>query len=272
VDGPGGNPWGRPKEMKVAMSDYEENGYLVLEGFFKESELEKLRQVVTAFHQSWKRENAPFYSEKAINSAYLTGKKHLKDSERESLFKFIGSAKLMNVVASVMGGRPAFMNTQLFFDPVNKAQRNYWHRDPQYHLPIEEQKEALLGPNVVHFRIPLFDEPGLELIPGTHKRWDSNEELDVRLEQDGCKNHDDLSSGVSVKLKACDLLVFSANMIHRGIYGMGRLSLDVLFCDPAPELMKHVDDSCLPDAEMINKLENSDAFERAIEIKAKKKL
>lgn len=249
------------------IDDYEENGYLVIRSFLGESELHGLLEVITRFHQSWRQEHAQFYAEKAINSAYLTGKKYLKDTDRESLFKFIGSVRLMEVVTAVMGDRPAFMNSQLFFDPVNQLQSNYWHRDPQYHLSVEEQKAALRGPNVVHFRIPLLDEPGLELIPGTHRRWDSDEELSVRLEQDGRNNHDSLSSGVRVRLNAGDLLIFSANMIHRGLYGMDRLSLDILFCDPLPELMKFVDDSCLPDAEIVGKLENATAFENTIAIK-----
>lgn len=248
------------------INDYEEHGYLVLKGYLRDGEIKKLRGVVTNFHQSWMCENTQFYAEKAINSAYLTARKHLKDFEREALFKFIGSAKLMDVVTSIMGGCPAFMNTQLFFDPVNDAQRNYWHRDPQYHLTIDEQKEALLGPNVVHFRVPLVDEPGLEVVPGTHRRWDSDEELNVRLEQNGRKNHENLPTGVRVSLDAGDLLVFSANMIHRGVYGMGRLSLDILFCDPVPELVKFVDDSCLPDPDIVSRLENPGAFEKSIEI------
>jgi len=64
----------------------------------------------------------------------------------------------------------SIMNTQLFFNPVNDGQKNYWHRDSQYHLSIEEQKEALVGPDVVHFRIPLTNEPGIELVPCTHQR------------------------------------------------------------------------------------------------------
>lgn len=246
---------------------YEENGYFVLRGFFEASELQDLREVLIQFHLSWIQENSKFYAEKAINSAYITDAKHLKDSERDSLFKFIGSAKLMNVVTSVMGSHPTFMNTQLFFDPVNESQKNYWHRDPQYHMSVDEQKKALLGPNVLHFRVPLVDEPGLELIAGTHRRWDSNEELDVRLEQNGRKNHEDLSTGVRVTLDAGDLLIFNANLIHRGIYGMDRLSLDILFCDPVPELVKFVDEGCLPDADTLAKLENASAFQRAIEIK-----
>ena len=250
------------------IEEYEKCGHFVLQSFFSEAELDPLRAVVTTFHESWKQENADFYAEKAINSAYLTSGIHLRKSERETLFKFIGSAKLMDVVVSVMGDYPAFMNTQLFFDPVNKTQPNYWHRDGQYHLSVEEQEQALQGPNVVHFRVPLVEEPGVELIPGTHKRWDSDEELMVRLEQKGRKNCDSLSSGVKVPLNVGDLLVFSANMMHRGLYGKNRLALDILFCDPALELMTFVDDSCLPGPDTLTKLENASAFERTIQIKS----
>lgn len=249
------------------IDDYEKNGYLVLKNFFGQNELQKLLEVITRFHESWIKANSKFYADKAVNSAYLTARSHLIDSDRATLFKFIGSAKLMDLVTSIMGARATFMNTQLFFDPVNEAQRNYWHRDTQYHMSIAEQIDALTGPNVIHFRIPLVDEPGVELIPGTHRRWDSDNELDVRLEQNGHKNHENLLSGVRVNLSAGDLLVFSANMIHRGIYGMNRLSLDILFCDPAAELVKFVDDGCLPDSEILEKLENASAFESAIAIK-----
>jgi len=52
------------------------------------------------------------------------------------------------------------MNTQLFFNPANAAQR---------------------------------PEPGLELVPGTHLRWDTPEEFAVRLALAGRKHCDALA-------------------------------------------------------------------------------
>jgi len=251
------------------MSDYAANGYVVVKGQFQERELEKVRAVLQDFHEAWQQKNAAFYAEKAVNSAYLTGTEYLGEAGRNVLFHFIGSSRLMDIAASVIKGRPTFMNTQLFFDPVNKAQKNYWHRDPQYHLSVGEQKEALSGPDVVHFRVPLVDEPGIELIPGTHRRWDSDEELAVRLERSGRKNYDNLPGGIKVALAAGDLLVFSANMIHRGLYGTDRLSLDVLLCGPEPGLIKYARDDCLPCREVLSSLENPVAFESTIAIKNK---
>lgn len=150
---------------------------------FEEEELQELTEVVLEFHNSWKSKNSEAYSEKAVNSAYITGSEHLGESKRNVLVKFIGSSRLMNIVSDVISERAAFMNTQLFFNPINAAQKNYWHRDSQCHLSLNEQKEALTDPQVVHFRIPLANEAGIGLVPGTHKRWDTDEELGVRLQK-----------------------------------------------------------------------------------------
>jgi hypothetical protein len=50
-----------------------------------------------------------------------------------------------------------------------------------------------------------------------HKRLDSDVEFNVRQEKKGRVSSDDLSTGKKIKLVAGDLLVFSADMIHRGL-------------------------------------------------------
>jgi len=250
--------------------DYCENGFIVVKNLFDKSELQKLNLILNNFHNSWKDKNNAFYMNQAVNSAYLTGNEHLDDEQRTELFQLIGSEKIMSIVHSLFSDRPCFMNTQLFFDPVTKGQKNYWHRDPQYHLSVDEQKQALSGPEVIHFRIPMKDEPGIELIPGTHKRWDTDEELNVRLETESRKNHEDLNSGLAINLNAGDLLVFSANMIHRGLYGNDRFSLDILFCDPEPSIIHFVEDECLPSNELLNEVHDASAFKNIIELKSKK--
>ncbi|MGR6874167.1 phytanoyl-CoA dioxygenase family protein [Pseudomonas sp. HK3] len=235
---------------------FEKNGYILLESFFSDDTLASIREILISFHAAWKKKYEKFYTEKAINSAYITKQGELDEAYRFALFQFLTSNKFAYVVRSIFIEPPIFMNTQLFFDPFNHGQKNYWHRDPQYHLSIDEQKAALSGPEVVHFRIPLFNEPGIELIPNTHKRWDSPHEQAVRLEECGHKSSENLGEGLSIELKAGDLLVFSANMIHRGLYGQDRLSLDVLFCDNHPDLMGFIDRDGYPKDDDYERLDN----------------
>ena len=243
-----------------AMVQFAKQGYLKIPQFLSPEELNKLIKVVNKFHLSWIDSNHEFYQAKAINSAFLTSNLHLSADDRFSLFECVSGPRLVSLVNQMFKAEAVFMGTQLFFDPVNSKQNNYWHRDPQYHLSEEEQISALSGPEVLHFRLALKDERGIELVPRSHKNWDTDEELAVRLEKNGRQSHESLSSGVEVPLAAGDLLVFSANLIHRGLYGLNRLALDILYCEKSPELLKFLQKDCMPTSEELDRLENKFIF------------
>ncbi len=248
-------------------NSYEEQGYFVLRGYFNAAEILSLRKVVLKFHGLWKQDNAKFYQEEAFNSSLITGSQYLEFDDRVTLFNFISSKKIMDVVDSVIAANPAFMNTQLFFNPVNSEQKDFWHRDCQYDHEVQEQKKAIQETQVVHLRVPLFDELGMELVPGTHKRWDSEEEFNVRQEEKGRVSSENLSTGKKIKLAAGDLLVFSADMIHRGLYGLDRLALDILVFDSAGDFVDYVDDDCLPEISMLDEIDDPRLFINTIDLK-----
>lgn len=248
-------------KAEIAMNDYQKNGFVHVPGFLNVKQKSRLLCVVERFHERWLSENEAFYLTRAVNSAYLTQPDYLSDEDRNTLFQMIGSNELKRVASEVFSAAPIFMNTQLFFNPNNLNQQNYWHRDPQYHLTVEQQKAALLGPDVVHFRIALKDELGIELIPGSHKNWDTKEQLDVRLATNGKAVSDDIKEGVRLPLNAGDLLVFSANMIHRGLYGLDRLALDILLCENEPTLQTFINQDGYPDSATRTLLSWPEVFE-----------
>jgi ectoine hydroxylase-related dioxygenase (phytanoyl-CoA dioxygenase family) len=246
---------------------YDELGYFVIRNYFSAGEISSLRNVILKFHELWKKDNDKFYREEAFNSSLITGSQYLGENDRAALFNFPSSKKMMAIIHSVIPDNPAFMNTQLFFNPVNPQQKDFWHRDCQYDHDIEDQKKAIQETQVLHLRVPLFNELGMELVPGTHKRWDSEEEFNVRQEEKGRVSSDDLQTGKKIKLDAGDLLVFSADMIHRGLYGLERLALDVLVFDSSANFVDYVDDDCLPDNSMLNKLDDPRLFVNTIILK-----
>jgi len=249
--------------------NYDEHGYFVIRNYFSAFEISSLREVILKFHEQWKRDNAMFYQQDAFNSSLITGSQYLEPADRLMLFNFISSKKMMTLVDSVMPNKPAFMNTQLFFNPVNPKLKDFWHRDCQYDLDVEDQKLAIHETQVLHLRVPLFDELGLELVPGSHKRWDNDEEYNVRQERRGRVSSDSLSTGKEIQLAAGDLLLFSADMIHRGLYGLNRLALDILVFDSAGDFADYVDDDCLPDDEMLDEIYDPRLFVNTINLKSK---
>jgi ectoine hydroxylase-related dioxygenase (phytanoyl-CoA dioxygenase family) len=231
-------------------------GFVKLPDFVNHPELLNVKEVVDKFHQSWCADNYDFYTSNAINSSGLTSGQYLTDKQRLLLFKLICNSQLLKVINQIIP-QPLFMGSQLFFDPFKPKQANYWHRDPQYHMTVAEQKLALTGPEVLHVRIPLTADPGFEVIPGSHKNWDTEEELQVRLEQNGHKHSENLSNGEQIPLQVGDVLLFSANMIHRGLYGNNRLALDILYCERDPQLTEFIQLKHQPTAEMLSDLNQS---------------
>lgn len=249
-------------------NEYSEHGYFVIRDYFNGAEISALREVILKFHQLWKQDNFDFYQEEAFNSSLITGSQYLAPDDRVKLFNFISSQKIMALVDKVIANKANFMNTQLFFNPVNPVNKGFWHRDCQYDHDLEAQKIIMHETQVVHFRVPLFDELGMELVPGSHKRWDNEEEFNVRQEEKGRVSSDSLSRGKKIHLAAGDLLVFSADMIHRGLYGKDRLAFDILVFDSAADYIDYVDDDCLPDAVMLDKIVDPRLFTNTIELKS----
>lgn len=245
---------------------YNEQGYCVVKQYLSLNEIESLREVILTFHDLWKEDNASFYKEEAFNSSLITGSEYLKSTDRIKLFNFISSTKLLSLVRAVLSGQPAFMNTQLFFNPVNPNLKDFWHRDCQYDHDIESQKRVIAETQVLHLRVPLFDELGMELVPGTHKRWDNEEEFAVRHEENGKLSSDDLKNTVKIPLAAGDILLFSADMIHRGLYGLDRLALDILIFDSSADYIDYVDADCLPDSSMLAKIDNPQLFMNTLKL------
>ena len=70
-----------------------------------------------------------------------------------------------------------------------------------------------------------YKSNGYMLVKGLY----SANELNVGLAKNNQLPSDDLTAGKVIKLNAGDLLLFSANMIHRGLYGKNRLALDIIF-------------------------------------------
>ena len=63
--------------------------------------------------------------------------------------------------------------------------------------------------------------------------------------------------GVQIPLEMGDCLLFSANMIHRGLYGKNRLALDILYCERDPTLSEFIQLKHQPSAEMLSDLDRS---------------
>lgn len=251
------------------------DGYVVLRNFFQQNELNGLSEIVDRIYDQWLAENyTDFAKHHIINMHSLTNAKYFRDrrEERVLFFEYIASQKLTELIDHVFGVGIYFHNTQLFFNPADRNKRPYWHRDLQYST-IDDKTLAVEQPNMtsLHVRVPFLAEKGVELIPCTHKRWDTEIERDVRLEKNGHKNSEDLPDSVLIELRPGDLLIFDAQMIHRGSYQHDdeRKALDLCVGKYHPLTFEFLDTDNLPDDDEIDSIDNNAWYKLAKEIAAK---
>lgn len=252
--------------------DYDQNGYVVLRDFLSTKELLRLNELVDDIHQRWLSKNgAAFREHRLVNMHSLTHVEYFEDepSNRLRLFKAIAPAKLVELLDELFETEIHFHNTQLFFNPHDREQLPYWHRDLQF-SPIDDDVQKVKQEEMLnlHVRIPLVKEMGLEVIPGTHKRWDTNLEAQVRLELEGHRNSEELPGEVLVDLAPGDVMIFNAQMIHRGHYtdNESRKALD-LCVGSAHELIDgSLDSSVLPSVGELEQLQSDTWYKRSWQI------
>jgi hypothetical protein len=251
---------------------YQTDGYLVLPHFFSDEEVRDFTQEVDPIFSKWAdTQKADIFIHKLLNMHSLTLPEYFASSPngRLRLFELIHHPKLTQMLDGIFGSDLYFHNTQLFFNPSNPARLPYWHRDLQYSpMPEEEQAAELSNMLNLHLRIPLIKETGLELIPGTHMRWDSIDERKVRLELDGHKNSEQLPGSKLITLEAGDVLLFNAQMLHRGQYALNakRFALDLCLGKYHPLTGKALDKNCLPTLYEMDKLSNNHWYQVAHQI------
>ena len=241
---------------------FEGQGYVVLNKIFEKNEIDQITHIVDRIYGQWREENHhALVEQQLINMHSLTHPKYFADHSHERLqfFNLMASAKLAEALECMSGREIYFHNTQLFFNPYQNGKQPYWHRDLQY-SPIDDAVQAAEQHNMLslHARIPLVAEKGVELIPKSHIRWDTALERNVRFELNGHQNHESLPDSVLIELEPGDVLIFSAQMIHRGNYALNpvRKALDLCLGSPHPLVSGFLDAAGLPSDQELEQIDN----------------
>ena len=253
----------------TAAKDFARDGCLLLRGFWPAADLAALEPVVARILAQWQAEQGEaLRREGLVNLHSLTHPRYFaaQPQERFAFFDALLPPALTAMLDALFGRGLYFHNTQLFFNPADPAQPPYWHRDLQYSAIDDaaqaREQEKLLS---LHVRIPLLAETGLALVPGSHRRWDSQREHDVRFEQNGHRRDDALPGEVLLTLQRGDVLVFDAQMLHRGHYAGNaeRCALDLCVGKAHPFTAPCLDPAVLPDAAELAQLANAGWYRRA---------
>jgi phytanoyl-CoA dioxygenase PhyH len=237
---------------------WNESGLVVIPGFLDPWEIPELRRICDHVLQQAIAE-APDRAN-ASNIAYLTERRyfHSREADLLRLLEFIADQRIVALLTHLAGELPLFHNTQYFYNPVTTSWDGDWHRDTQFLAPeVALEQERMNQHTGVHFRVAFVADSQLEYVPGSERRWDLPDELEIRKASQ--PNRSPMPGRRKIALGAGDACLFHAWGIHRGTYrtNVPRRTLDIIYgwsgacnyCPPPP--------MCFTDQDLLARLSPS---------------
>jgi Phytanoyl-CoA dioxygenase (PhyH) len=224
------------------MARWAKHGYFVIRDFLSPNDIRKLRRSCDIVLDQIRAESSDLGHSNA-NIAYLTEPRYFT-GERPSLIRlleFVGTVRVRKLISGLCHPDEApliFHNTQYFHEQTTRDWDGNWHRDSQFGLPdAEAERQFALTTTAVHFRVAFVSDDRLEFVPGSHARWDTTDEFQIRK---GSVQNDSMPGSDRIALEPGDACVFHAWGIHRGTYRRTpiRRTLDIIYgfgpCRPGP--------------------------------------
>lgn len=222
--------------MKTNLREqWETTGYAVVPVIFDAKRTAKLLTICDAILNQWRTENPE--TGKPGGASDATVMRHLNHpgyftTSTEGLGELMDAVahpQVLNIARTILGEEPLFRCTSFFFNPLENGRDGNWHRDSQFGTPDENKEKAILAQlsqsgDSIQMQIPLVPSDDVEVVPGSHLRWDTPAEFAIRKGDGGQHNRSNHMPGaLRLALNPGDAALFNPYGIHRGRYHADRL-------------------------------------------------
>lgn len=220
---------------------FRRNSFVVLPKFLDERTRSQLREAAdTAL--TWSRAQCIETSHTTPRISLLTQATSFEGGAATlaPIVAFAGSARVCALLDAVARDSSAdilqLKDAHYYHEQTKRDWDGDWHRDSQFTRADPDLERELIASTgcSVHVRVALEDDDRLEVVPSSHARWDTDEEL--RIRKGSNRATDEMPHAVRLTLKAGDACIFHAWSIHRATYRRTptRRTLDLLFASPQP--------------------------------------
>ena len=212
---------------------WQEQGYLVLPGALDLDRVARLHSICERVYDQWRRESEPgsepgghHYQPSAWSLLHINHAKYHREfpSDLAFVLDMLADPLPIGLIEDIFQDEAVFMQSNYYIDPPSLPLPAGWHRDCQFFAPGDEAKELAdlmveaEPPRELHMHIPLVKSAATQVVPGSHRRWDTPGEEAVRRRNpvDG-----DMPGALRLGLNPGDLAFFHVNTLHRGHYPVG---------------------------------------------------
>jgi ectoine hydroxylase-related dioxygenase (phytanoyl-CoA dioxygenase family) len=215
-------------EMSDLKRHWDSEGYVVVRRLIEPVEVARLRElcedVLTQWYQRDPQSGQPAAPD-ATSMRHLNHPDYFRHNPQGliEMLNVIADPRVLDVARQVLGDEPLFRCTSLFMNPKQHGGDGHWHRDSQFGTKSdEEEKQFLFGGqrcDGIQLQLALVPSEDSEVVPGSHLRWDTDEEYRIR-KADGGKNcrSNDMPGALRAALQPGDAVAFNSMALHRGRY------------------------------------------------------
>ncbi len=211
-------------------------GYIVVRGLFSAERSARLRTIAESVLAQWRRKNPE--NGQPGGDANATVMRHVNHpgyftaetrADLGELLRAVADPSVLGIGYAILGEPVLFRCTSLFMNPQETSSDGSWHRDSQFHCPDEgdERKmiaEAGAGGTSIQLQVALVPSSDVEVVPGSHLRWDTPEEYAIRRADGGRHSRSNaMPLAQRVDLEPGDAVAFNPCGLHRGRYHVDKL-------------------------------------------------
>ena len=206
-------------------------GYVLVRGLFSAGDATRLLEICDHARREWSRCDASFGhsvdNDEAVSMRHVNHPDYFRGSDRRpwltTLLDACADPRVLSVARGVFAHEPEFYCTTYWFNPRGKSRNGNWHRDTQFGTKTDDEERAFLfGPQEgggIQLQLALAASDDTEVVPGSHLRWDTDEEYRIRKADKGKNSEsDDMPGALRVALQPGDAVAFNSFALHRGRY------------------------------------------------------
>ncbi len=214
---------------------YRTQGYFIVPDFLQASELKQMRNACDVALEGARTKSAETGHTTHRISLFADSSYFTADPRAlERIAAFAGSPRVCALVSGLTldceGKIPRLKTIDYYHEQTRHDWDGDWHRDTQFGESdlANEQRRATDAPSA-HVRVALESDDRLEIVPGSHLRWDTPEELAIRKGSDRASSA--MPNATRISLRQGDACVFNTASIHRATYRRipVRRTIDMVF-------------------------------------------
>src|SRR3954469_10589780 len=176
----------RSSPNRTIIESFHRDGVVVLPQFLDARERAAIRQACDVALE-WSRANCAETSHTTPRISLFTQASSFEHGATllVPLLALAGSPRVCALLNAISPGdqlgTPQLKDAHYYHEQTKRDWDGDWHRDSQFSRADPDiERELIASTCSVHVRVALEDDDRLEVVPASHARWDTDEELRIR--------------------------------------------------------------------------------------------